>query len=64
MTNSLASARAVISSTVGIKMPCLDSQSTMTRIMVWPSDSSRCSMKSIEMEFHSPSGTGSCFRSP
>jgi hypothetical protein len=52
MTNSLASAGAVISSTVGIKMPFLDSQSTMIRIVVWLSDSGRCSMKSIEMEFH------------
>src|SRR6202035_1477978 len=62
--NNLASSGASISSTVGMKMPCLVRRSTMTRIAVWPSDSGRCSMKSMDMEFHGSSGTGNCFRSP
>jgi hypothetical protein len=64
MMNSWASCGVVISSTVGMNMPCLESRSTMTRIAVCPSDSGRCSMKSMEIEFHRRSGTGSCLRSP
>jgi hypothetical protein len=63
MTNSWASCGAVISSTVGMNIPCLESRSTMTRIVVCPSDSGRCLMKSMEIEFHGCSGTGSCLRS-
>jgi hypothetical protein len=64
MTNSWVSCGVVISFTVGMNMPCLESWSMMTRIVVCPSDSRRCSMKSMEIEFHRRSGTGSCLRSP
>ena len=64
MMNSRASSGAVISSTVGMNMPCFVRQSTMTKIAVCPSDSGRCSMKSMEIEFHGNSGTGSCFNTP
>ena len=64
MMNSLASSGAVISSVVGMKMPCLESQSTTTSRAVWPEEFGRCSMKSIEIEFQGLSGTGSCFKSP
>jgi hypothetical protein len=64
MTNSWVSCGVVILSTVGMNIPCLESQSMMTRIAVCPSDSRRCSMKSMEIEFHGRSGTGSCLRSP
>jgi hypothetical protein len=64
MTNSWASCGVVISSTVGMNMPCLESQSMMTRIVVCLLDSGRCLMKSMEIEFHGCSGTGSCLRSP
>jgi hypothetical protein len=63
MTNSWASCGAVISSTVGMNIPCLKSQSTMTRIAVCPLDSGRYSMKSMNIEFHGCSGMGSCLRS-
>ena len=45
-------------------MHCLDSQSTTTRIVVYPEDEGSCSMKSMEMEFQSFSGMGSCFSNP
>ena len=45
-------------------MPCLESQSTITRIELQPEDVRRVSMKSIEMEFHGCSGIGSCFSKP
>jgi hypothetical protein len=64
MTNSWASCGVVISSTVGMNIPCLESQSMMTRIVVCLLDSRRCSMKSMEIKFHGRSGTGSCLRSP
>jgi hypothetical protein len=63
MTNSWASCGVVISSIVRMNIPCLESQSMMTRIAVCPSDSGRCLMKSMEIEFHGHSGTGSCLRS-
>jgi hypothetical protein len=63
MMNSWASCGAVISSTVGMNMPCLESRSMMTRIAVCPLDSGRCLMKSMEIEFHRRSGMGSCLRS-
>ena len=49
---------------VGIKMHCLERQSTTTRIVVCPEEAGSCLMKSIEMEFHGFKGIGSCFRSP
>ena len=51
MMNSRVSLGASISYTVGMNMPCFIRQSTMTRIVVCLSDSGRCSMKSMEMEF-------------
>ena len=44
---SLASSGAVMLSVVGMKMPCLESQSTTTRIAVCPEDEGRCSIKSM-----------------
>jgi hypothetical protein len=64
MMNSWVSCGAVISSIVGMNMSCLESQFMMTRIVVCLLDSGRCSMKSMEIEFHGCSGTGSCLRSP
>ena len=61
---SLASLGAVMSSVVGMKMPCLESQSTTTTMAVCPEDEDRCSIKSIEIEFHGCLGTGSCFKKP
>ena len=48
----------------GIKIACLVSQSTMTKIVSNPEDDGSFSMKSIEMEFHGRSGMGSCLRDP
>ena len=49
---------------VGMNIPCLESRSTMTKIESQPEDVGSVSMKSIEMEFHGRSGTGSCFNKP
>ena len=49
---------------VGMNMHCFDSQSTTTRIVVYPKELGSCSMKSIEMEFHGFSGIGSCLSKP
>ena len=38
MMNSLVSSGAVISSEVGMKMPCLESRSTTMRSVVWPEE--------------------------
>jgi len=46
----------------GIKIACLVSQLTMTKIVSNPEDDGRFLMKSIEMEFHSYSGIGSYLR--
>ena len=46
---------------VGMKMPCLVSQSTTTKIASQTEDVGRVSMKSIEIEFHGRLGIGSCF---
>ena len=63
-TNSLVSSGALIISTVGMKMDYLVSRSTMTRMVSKPENRGSFSMKSMEMEFHGHSGTGSCFRIP
>ena len=47
-----------------MKMDCLVSRSTMTRMAVYPPESGNCSMRSMEMEFHGRSGIGSCFNVP
>ncbi len=46
----------------GIKIACLVSQSTMTKIVSNLEDDRSFSIKSIEMEFHSYSEIGSCLR--
>ena len=51
-------------SCVRMNKDCLDKQSTMTRMDVYPEDDGSCSMKSMEMEFQGFSGIGSCFRRP
>ena len=61
-TNSLASSGTSIVSTVGMKMSCLVSQSMITRMVLKPEDRGSFSMKSMEMEFHRCSETGSYFR--
>ena len=59
--NSIARSSEVQWMVVGMNMPCLESQSTITRIELQLEDVGRVSMKSIEMEFHGCSGIGSCF---
>ena len=46
----------------GIKIACLVSWSTMTKIVLNLEDDGSFSMKFIEMEFHGCSGIGSCLR--
>ena len=62
--NNLANIGDVMVLTVGIKIDCLVRWSMMTNIMSEPSDMGNFSMKSMDIEFHSLSGIGSCFRSP
>ena len=45
-----------------IRITCLVSWLTMTKIVSNPEDDGSFSMKSIEMEFHGCSGIGSCLR--
>jgi len=47
-----------------MKVACLESLSTMTRIAVNLVESGSCSIKSMDMEFQGLSGTGSCFSNP
>ena len=61
---SFASSRLVMVSWVGMKMDCLESWSTMTRMAVKPEDEGSCSMKSIKMEFQGFSRMGSCLSNP
>ena len=61
---SFASSGLVMVSWVGMKIDCLESQSTTTRMAVKPEDKGSCSMKSIEMEFQGFSGMGSCLSNP
>ena len=46
----------------GIKITCLVSQSTITKIVSNLKDNRSFLIKSIEIEFHSHSGMGSCLR--
>ena len=64
MMNSIARSSEVQWMVVGMDMPCLESQSTITRIESQPEDVGRVSMKSIEMEFHGCLWIGSCFSKP
>ena len=45
---------------VGMKITCLVSWSTITRISVWPSEGESCLMKSIEIDSQGWGGIGSC----
>ena len=47
-----------------MKITCLVSLSTTTKILVYPDDNGKCSMKSMEIEFQGFSGMGSCRRLP
>jgi len=47
-----------------IKIVCLVSQSTITKIVSNIKDNRSFLMKSIEIEFHSHLGIGSCLRDP
>ena len=62
--NRYAKSADVMVSWVGIRITCLVSWSTMTKIVSNPEDNGSFSMKSIEMEFHSCSGIESCLRDP
>jgi len=48
----------------GMKITCLVSWSTMTKIVSNSEDDRSFLMKSIEMEFHGHSGMGSCLKDP
>ena len=61
---SFASSGLVMVLWVEMKMDCLESQSTTTRMVVKLEDEGSCSMKSIEMEFQGFSGIGSCLSNP
>ena len=61
--NSCASCMEVIVSKVGMKIPCLERQSTMTRMDVKLEDGGSFSMKSIDIEFQGFLGIRSCLRS-
>jgi len=54
----------VMVSWTGIKIACLVSRLTMTKIVSNLEDDRSFSMKSIEMEFHGCSGMGICLRNP
>ena len=60
--NRCAKSVDMMVSWAGIKIACLVSWSTMTKIMSNPEDDRSFLMKSIEMEFHGYSGIGSCLR--
>ena len=59
-TNNTAKLAELMVLKVGMKMDCLENRSTTTRIAVNTEEGGKCSMKSIDMEFHGFSGTGSC----
>ena len=63
-TKRLASWTAVRVLWVGMKIPCLESQSTMTRMAVCPAEAGSCSIRSIDMESHGRSGMGRGLRRP
>ena len=53
----------VIVSSVGIKMHCLDRQSTTTKIVVYLEETGSCLVKLMKMKFHGFEGIRSYFRS-
>ena len=62
--NRCAKSADVMVSWAGIKIACLVSQSTMTKIVSNLEDDGSFLMKSIEIEFHGCLGIGSCLRDP
>jgi len=62
--NRCAKSADVMVSWAGIKIACLVSQSTMTKIVSNLEDDGSFLMKSIEIEFHGHLGIGSCLRDP
>src|SRR6202030_901763 len=62
--NRRANSTEFTSLVVRMKIPCFIHLSTTTKITVKPELSGSCSMKSIEMEFHSFLGMGSCLSVP
>src|SRR5437899_12513632 len=62
--NSFARSGLVTVSYVGTDIACFESRSITTRMAVKPVEGGSCSMKSIDLEFHGFSGTGSCWSRP
>ena len=62
--NRCAKSMDVMVPWVGIKIACLVSWLTMTKIVSNSEDNGSFSMKFIEMEFYSHSGMESCLRDP
>ena len=62
--NRCAKSADVMVSWAGIKIVCLVSQLTMTKIVSNPEDDRSFFIKSIEIEFHGHSEIGSCLRDP
>ena len=62
--NSFARSGLVTVSYVGMNIACFESRLIMTRMAVKLVEGGSCSMKSIDMEFHGFSGTGSCLSRP
>ena len=62
--NNVARSSDVQWMVIGMKIPCFESRSTITRIELQPEEVRRVSMKSMEMEFQGRSGIGSCFNKP
>jgi len=60
--NRHANSEDVMVSWAGIKITCLVSQLTMTKIVSNLEDDRSFSMKPIEIEFYGYSGIGSCLR--
>ena len=60
--NRYAKSTKVMILQAGINIACLVSQLTMTRIVLNLEDDRSFSMKSIEIEFYSHLGIGSCLR--
>ena len=64
MTKSEGNCAEVMVSYVRMNIPCLERRSTITRIEVKPNEGGRCSITSIETEFHGCVGIGSGLRNP
>ena len=60
--NRYAKSADMMVSWAGIKIACLVSQLTMTKIVSNPEDDRSFLIKSIEIEFHGHSGMGSCLK--